>query len=254
MAFWISGRSAGGLSRTVRGQCTMPVRIAMATACARSFALSFSKMRSRWVFTVCGRDAEVAGDLPRGGAVGHLLQDLAFALGQGRGLGASGSPRRTSSMKVFVSWGWITALPSIALLRRVDQRVRRGVLQQVAGDPGLDRFGDGAAGLVDRDQDDLGGGCGLADAPRGLDAVHPGHADVHEHHVRGELAGTFHGFLAAGGLAHHDHDLVGEFECGAETFAGDRMVVHDEGSDRRHRRAAPSVRGSIPFGDVRWTL
>ena len=36
------------------------------------------------------RDAELARDLPRGRAIGHLLQDLPFALRQGRRAGLIG--------------------------------------------------------------------------------------------------------------------------------------------------------------------
>ena len=45
---------------------TIPPRIAIATACARSFAPSFSKIRSRWVFTVCG-------EIPRSCATSRVV-------------------------------------------------------------------------------------------------------------------------------------------------------------------------------------
>ena len=197
-------------------QCTMPVRMAIATAWARSFALSFSKMRSRWVLTVCGEIAELAGHLPGRGAVGNLLEDLAFAFGQGRGLGRVA--RRCGLDLLDERLRELRVDHRVAfdrVLGRVDQGVGRGVLQQVPRDTRLDRFGDGASRLVDGDQDDLGVGSSLSDPPRRLDAVHAGHANVHEHDVGAQFACSFDGFLSAGGFAHDEHGVVRERERGS---------------------------------------
>src|SRR5690606_4379693 len=70
------------------------------------------------------------------------------------------------------------------------------------------------------------GGLG-EDAFGGLDAVHAGHADVHQDHLGGGLGGERHGLLAAAGLA--DHVDAG---CGVQQAhqAGpyEVLVVHDE--------------------------
>ena len=50
-----------------------------------------------------------------------------------------------------------------------------------------------------------------------------------------ELAGALDRFLTARRLADDDDDIVGELERGAESFPGDRVVVHDQCADRtRH--------------------
>ncbi len=60
------------------------------------------------------RDAQIARDLPGGGAVGHLLEDLPLAFGQRRGPGlvARGLGLLDEGLREL---GWITALPSTAL-------------------------------------------------------------------------------------------------------------------------------------------
>ena len=83
-------------------QWTMPVRMAIATACARSFAPSFSKIRSRWVFTVWG-------EIPRSLATCLVVAPSAtfWRISRSRldrGVDfPSVSARWTSSMKVLVS-------------------------------------------------------------------------------------------------------------------------------------------------------
>ena len=77
--------------------------MAIATAWARSFAPSFSKIRSRWVFTVWG-------EMPRSLATCRVVAPSATfwrisrsRLDSGVDLDPSVSARWTSSMKVFVS-------------------------------------------------------------------------------------------------------------------------------------------------------
>ena len=225
------GVQEGGLrvGRARPVQCTMPVRMAMATACARSFAPSFSKMRSRWVLTVWG-------EMPRSLATclvvapsATRLEDLALAFGQRRRVGgrvahANLLDERPRELGVDDR----VALDRVA--RRVDQGVGRGILQEVAGDPGLDRLGDGSSRFVDGDQDDLGPGCGLQDLAGGLDAVHARHPHVHEDDVGSELAGAIHRLLAARGLS-DDEDVVRQPEGRAQAFSRHGMVIDDHRAD-----------------------
>ena len=65
---------------------------------------------------------------------------------------------------------------------------------------------DGLLVVETRERDDAGLRTMRADLPSRLDAVEPGHADVHEHDVRLELSGERDGRLAVGRFA-DDLDL-----------------------------------------------
>ena len=114
-------------------------------------------------------------------------------------------------------------------MRRADQFLDTGVLQQVAGDPGLDGLGEAGPGLVDREQDHPRLGVTLPDEAGGLDAVHARHPNVHEHDVRLVLVDGLHGVLAGGGLA-DDVDLVRDAEGRPQPVARHRVVVDDQNS------------------------
>jgi hypothetical protein len=79
------------------------------------------------------------------------------------------------------------------------------------------------------------GGAGVRDdAPRGLDAVEAGHADVHQHDGGRAAAGQFYGLEAVLGLP-DDLDLGVCFEQFAEAGAHERLVVADEDADAHPR-------------------
>ena len=76
----------------------------------------------------------------------------------------------------------------------------------------------------------------VEDAPSCLESVHYRHADVHQDHVRAELAGEADSLGAVGGLA-DDREVGLRGEQGAEAFAHHRLVVSDQAGDRvRHVR------------------
>ena len=58
-------------------------------------------------------------------------------------------------------------------------------------------------------------------------SVHPGHADVHQHDVRPQLAGLAQGLVAIGSLADDFQALLAS-QADLETFAHHGMVVHHQ--------------------------
>src|SRR3990172_13288371 len=87
-----------------------------------------------------GGDAEVGRHLAGRGAVGHLLEDLALALGE-RGRAwfvAAGGARLLDERLRQLRMDDRVALDRVA--SGIDQGVGRGVLQQVPGHAGLDRL------------------------------------------------------------------------------------------------------------------
>ncbi len=79
----------------------------------------------------------------------------------------------------------------------------------------------------------------LQDLPRGLEPVHPGHPDVHQHDVGDELHGAAEGGLAVVGLAHHLDVRLG-VEQRPKARPDQRLVVGEQDPDH----AAPSS-GSV---------
>jgi hypothetical protein len=57
--------------------------------------------------------------------------------------------------------------------------------------------------MVGGQHNNLGARADLLDAPGGLNAVHTGHHQVHQNHVRGVLAGQRHGRFPRIRLSHH---------------------------------------------------
>jgi hypothetical protein len=178
-------------------------------------------------------DPEVARHLAGRRTVRHLLQDLALPLRKRRRLGLVARRLRLLD-EGLRELGVDHRVAFDRVLGGIDEGVGGRVLQEVPGDPGLDRLRDGTPGLVDRDEDDLRLRGGLPDPSGGLDPVHAGHPDVHEHDVGRELASLFHGLLAAAGLPDHDDGVVGQLQRRAETLSGHGVVIDDERSDR-HR-------------------
>jgi hypothetical protein len=125
-----------------------------------------------------------------------------------------------------------------------DQLLDAGVFQQVPGDAGLDRLGEAGPRLVDREEDHARLGVALPDEPCRLDAVHPGHPDVHEHDVGRVLLDRANGLLARGGFP-HDVDLIGDAERGLQPITRDRVVVDDEHSHAFPLRLAGHRRSKV---------
>ena len=81
-------------------------------------------------------------------------------------------------------------------------------------------------------------------APRGLDAVELGHADVHQHDVGLERADLLDGVEPVGGLAHHLEVVLG-VEDHAEAGADERLVVGDQQSDGHATLNSLEVMGRV---------
>ena len=121
--------------------------------------------------------------------------------------------------------------------RRDDFAGRRVLEQEPAGA--------GAQGIDDvlveterrQDQD------ALSWQPAGrLDAVHAGHANVHQDDVGGVLCGGADGLLPRAGLA-YNLDVAGRLEDGLEACAHHRLIVGDDDAQRGH--GLGSAYGSI---------
>ena len=67
----------------------------------------------------------------------------------------------------------------------------------------------------------------------GFDAVHAGHADVHQHDIGGVLGRRLDRFLAGAGLG-DDLDVAGGLEHGLEAGAHHRLVVGDDDPQLAH--------------------
>jgi DNA-binding NarL/FixJ family response regulator len=120
---------------------------------------------------------------------------------------------------------------------RVDEVGGSGVLQQEAAGTIAQRPVDV---LVEREhaQDDDAGVLEArvgADAPGRLQAVHDGHPNVHEHHVRRGRADDFERFDAVGRLADHAQPRV-RVDHGRKAFAQQAVVVdqHHAGGQVPH--------------------
>jgi hypothetical protein len=79
-----------------------------------------------------------------------------------------------------------------------------------------------------------------ADARGGADAVEPGHADIHQDHIRAQRQGRADGLFAVAGLPDHGHVGLG-VQDHAEAVAHERLVVDDEHADRVSHAPAPAA-------------
>jgi hypothetical protein len=69
--------------------------------------------------------------------------------------------------------------------------------------------------------------------PRRFDAIHPGHVDIHDEHIREQTLGEFHRFRAGATLT----DLFkpgGGREDGLQPGTDDRVIVDDNDAEVRH--------------------
>jgi hypothetical protein len=78
------------------------------------------------------------------------------------------------------------------------------------------------------------------DLARGLDAIHPGHHQIHEDDVRLEGLRLGQGFGPVAGFAHYLHVRLGG-QQGADPLAQDGMVVGQKHSNRCCHLASPPL-------------
>src|SRR6185437_10103503 len=107
-----------------------------------------------------------------------------------------------------------------------------GVLDQEAAGPGTDRLVDVLVGLEGGQDDHLDPGQVVVggDAAGGLQAVHPGHPDIHQHHVGALAEGQVDRLGPVGGLA-DDLEVVGGVNEHVESGADQRLVVGEQDAD-----------------------
>ena len=119
---------------------------------------------------------------------------------------------------------------------RRDELLGRVVLEHEAARAGAQRLVDVLVEVERRQDQDPRRGVGGEDAPRRLEAVELGHADVHQHDGRVEARRLVDGLEAVARLG-DDLDVLLAGEQHAEAGANHRLVVGDEDADR-HRRLA----------------
>ena len=121
-------------------------------------------------------------------------------------------------------------LAAVYLADGLHQVGRAGVLQQVAQRPGLDGREDVVVAGEAGQHQDAGRQVAPGQAADRLQAVHPGHEQVHQHHVRAQPLHQPHRRLAVGRLADHlQFGLGGQQRLHAA--AHDRLVVHHHHPD-----------------------
>src|SRR5690606_37273326 len=144
-------------------------------------------------------DAQLLRDGLVAGAGGDQLQHLELALGER--LAHLGGAHLAH--QALLGAGVEAHLPAGGGAHGLEQLVGAGLLEQVAAGAGLHDVDDEAVLQHARERHHLHLGVVAADGAGGVDAVHDGHQQVHDHHVGGELRDPLHGLLAVGGLAHH---------------------------------------------------
>src|SRR5580704_15431169 len=163
-------------------------------------------------------------DLGDRGAVLARREDVSFARGQRAGaLGQRGG----GQLRVD------DPLPTEHLPDRPGEPVRRGVLDHEARGAGLHRASQVAGAPERGEDDDLGGGAGLAERRGGGEAVHAGHLYVEQRDVR--LAGQRRRrHLVATAYLGDDLDVVLERQQRRQGLADHLLVFGDQHPDGSH--------------------
>ena len=118
--------------------------------------------------------------------------------------------------------------PGIPVLPQPPQRVgAEPLLVQVAAGPAGRRVRRQVADVVGRAQEHHHLGVGRHDLPGRLDAVHPGHVDVHQHQLRMQLLDQRDGLGSAGGLP-GQLEAVQAAQYGLGREAERRLVIDHE--------------------------
>ena len=112
----------------------------------------------------------------------------------------------------------------------VREPLGRGVLGQKAAGTGLERRIDVLVQIEGR-QDQHSGAMRTDDLMRGLDSVHAGHAQIHQHDV-GVLLATHPQRLQPGRRLPYDTDVGEVIEDGPEAAAYQSLIVNDQNTDR----------------------
>ena len=115
---------------------------------------------------------------------------------------------------------------------RIGEHCRLGILEEIAGGPGLHRPDDVGVGVIGREDEDGGGVGERGNEPGGSCPVQDGHAQIHEHHIGTQPGDHGQRLRSIGGLTDHlQAGLLGEH--GHHAGPHHRVVVHDEEPDHR---------------------
>src|SRR5436190_936971 len=167
-------------------------------------------------------DEEPPGDVGVGHPVGQELQDLPLAPGQ-HSLAVAGEECRHQR-------GVDEALAGDHLVDRLEQRLVRRLLEDVALGAGLEPTAEEAALAVGREDQDGSTWNLLRQDLRRLEPVHPGHSDVHDHDVGIASLGKRDRGCAVGGFA-DDPDMRGTRKRESKPLADDFVVIDDQAGD-----------------------
>src|SRR5271169_6551566 len=168
-------------------------------------------------------DEELRGHVGVGHAVGEKLEDLPLPPGEHVILVLAGEEGRHQG-RVDV------ALAAGDLLDRPQQRLVRRLLEDVALRARLEAAAEEAALAVRREDQHCRLRHLLRQDLRRLEPVHPGHADVHDHHVGPAALRERDGALAVARLADHA-DVRRARQRQSQAFADDLVVVDDQTGD-----------------------
>src|SRR5215204_1269318 len=196
-------------------------RRAIATAWVRVSASSLARMCRTWLFTVSWlmkrRAATSAFDMPSASSC---------RISRSRCVSISSLAREEGRHEGRID----VALAACDLLDGAQESLVRGFLQDVALRTGLEPAAEKTALAVRREDEHRGARQSLGENLGRLQAVHPRHANVHDHDVRPAPLGDRHGAGTVRRFA-DDADLRRAAQRESKPFADDLMIVGDQARD-----------------------
>src|SRR5829696_7890604 len=177
------------------------------------------------------RDVQRTSDLPIAHTLSQGPYHLELPLGERRGQprAPGTSPLEGAEHLLGELWGDY-GIPGVNRADGAREILGFRVLQQVALRTGLDALEDVLVFLVAREDDDRGLRQKIPELARGADAVHLGHGDIHQDHVRLFFAAQLDALLAVVGYTDHLH--AGQHVHEARNALGEKsLVVHDRHPD-----------------------
>ena len=115
----------------------------------------------------------------------------------------------------------------VGQLHRARQLRRRDIFQQIADRSCAQRLDDVFLVIEGGQHDHLAAGQLPVDLGRGHDAIHDGHADVHQDDIGVQRQRFFDGFLAVDGLTDHADALL-DVQQRRDAFTHQALIVHDQ--------------------------
>lgn len=178
-----------------------------------------------------GTSLELEGDLSDRLSLGQELDQQTFLVVERPAVGTIVVQAATVVLgHDAAGLGTEVGLPARHGVNGVDEFVEGGFLGDHAQDAGLSRAGDNAAGHSCGHAQDA---CGTVpgNPPRGFDAIHLGHHDIEDGHIRLVALDEIESRLASGSLGDDFHILLFA-EKRLEAGTDNTMIVNDNNSDR----------------------